>query len=112
MEWIRIIISCIFFAALILKGVAIYVKKRGEITEDSTVREVIHEAASKAVESKAVAASVAAGTAALGFKEMQSYAQLFATIAAGILSLVLIFKHGYDVYKVWKAGKDEDSKKD
>lgn len=87
-------------------------KNVAKITEDSTVREVIHEVASKAIESKTVAASVAAGTAALGLTEMQSYAQLFATIAAGILSVVLVVKHGYDVYKAWKAGKNEDSEKD
>jgi len=80
------------------------------LSEDASVREAIHEVANRAIESKAVAASVAAGTAALGLAEMQSYAQLFATIAAGVLSVVLIVKHVYDVYKKWKAGKEEDSK--
>lgn len=82
-----------------------------KISEDSTVREIAQEVANRSIDSKAVAASVAAGTAALGLTEMQSYAQLFATIAAGILSVVLVVKHGYDVYKAWKAGKNEDPEK-
>jgi len=87
-------------------------KSVAKLGEDSTVREIVHEVASRAVDSKAVAASVAAGTAALGLSDMQSYAQLFATIAAGILSVVLVVKHGYDVYRAWKAGKDEEAKTD
>lgn len=79
-----------------------------KIGENINAKELVQEVASRAIESKAVAASVAAGTAALGLAEMQSYAQLFATIAAGVLSVVLIIKHVYDVYKKWKSGKDEE----
>lgn len=79
------------------------------LSEDASVREVIQETAMRAVDSKAVAASVAATTAALGLSDMQSMAQLFATIAAGVLSVVLVIKHGYDVYRAWKRGKNEDS---
>jgi len=80
-----------------------------KLSEDASVREVIQETAMRAVDSKAVAASVAATTAALGLSDMQSMAQLFATIAAGILSVVLVIKHGYDVYRAWKRSKSEDS---
>jgi pyruvate/2-oxoglutarate/acetoin dehydrogenase E1 component len=80
-----------------------------KLSEDASVREVIQETAMRAVDSKAVAASVAATTAALGLSDMQSMAQLFATIAAGILSVVLVIKHGYDVYRAWKSSKTEDS---
>jgi hypothetical protein len=79
-----------------------------KIGENINAKELVQEVASRAIESKAVAASVAAGTAALGLAEMQSYAQLFATVAAGVLSVVLIIKHVYDVYKKWKSGKDEE----
>lgn len=79
-----------------------------KLGENINAKELVQEVASRAIESKAVAASVAAGTAALGLAEMQSYAQLFATIAAGVLSVVLIIKHVYDVYKKWKSGKDEE----
>lgn len=75
---------------------------------NASAKEMAQELASRAVESKAVAASIAAGTAALGLSDMQSYAQLFATIAAGILSVVLVVKHGYDVYKTWRKGDQDD----
>ena len=75
---------------------------------NASAKEIAGELASRAVESKAVAASIAAGTAALGLSDMQSYAQLFATIAAGILSVVLVVKHGYDVYKTWRKGDQDD----
>ena len=75
---------------------------------NASVKEIASDLASRAVESKAVAASIAAGTAALGLSDMQSYAQLFATIAAGILSVVLVVKHGYDVYKTWRKGDQDD----
>lgn len=80
-----------------------------KLSEDASVREVIQETAMRAAESKAVAASVAATTAALGLSDMQSMAQLFATIAAGVLSVVLVIKHGYDVYLAWKRSNIEDS---
>lgn len=79
-----------------------------KLSEDASIIETISEVASRAIESKAVAASVAAGTAALGLADMQSYAQLFATIAAGMLSTFLLFKHIYDVYKKWKSSKNEE----
>lgn len=66
------------------------------------VKELAHEAASKALESKAVALSVAATTAALGRSELQSMAQLYATIAGGILTTVLIIKHTYEAYAKYK----------
>ena len=75
---------------------------------NASVKEIASELATRAVESKSVAASIAAGTAALGLSDMQSYAQLFATIAAGILSVVLVVKHGYDVYKTWRKGDQDD----
>ena len=79
------------------------------IVNNASAKEIVGELASRAAESKAVAVSIAAGTAALGLSEMQSYAQLFATIAAGILSVVLFIKHGYDVYRTWRKGdKDEE----
>jgi hypothetical protein len=75
---------------------------------NASAKEIVGELASRAVESKAVAASIAAGTAALGLSDMQSYAQLFATIAAGILSVVLVVKHGADVYRAWRKGDEDD----
>lgn len=74
---------------------------------DST-KEVIQEAASKAIDSKAVATVVAGSTAALGLSDIQSYAQLAATIAAFLLSVTLIVKHGFDVYREYKKAKDQD----
>lgn len=79
------------------------------LSEDANAREILQEVATRAVDSKAVAASVAATTAALGLSDMQSMAQLFATIAAGVLSVVLVIKHGYDVYRAWKRSNIEDS---
>jgi len=79
------------------------------LSEDASTKEIIQEVTIRAVDSKAVAASVAATTAALGLSDMQSMAQLFATIAAGVLSVVLVIKHGYDVYRAWKRGKDEEA---
>jgi hypothetical protein len=78
------------------------------IVNNASAKEIAGELASRAVESKAVAASIAAGTAALGMSDMQSYAQLFATIAAFLLSVTLIVKHGFDVYRQWKKAKEED----
>lgn len=75
---------------------------------NASAREIVGELASRAAESKTVAASIAAGTAALGLSDMQSYAQLFATIAAGILSVVLVVKHGFDVYRAWRKGDEDD----
>lgn len=82
------------------------------LSEDASTKEIMQEVAIRAVDSKSVAASVAATTAALGLSDMQSMAQLFATIAAGILSVVLVIKHGYDVYRAWKAGKNEEAETD
>jgi len=73
----------------------------------ASAKEIIQEVASRAIESKSVAVSIAAGTAALGLSDMQSYAQLFATLAAGILSVVLAIKHGRDAYRGWKSDKEE-----
>jgi len=73
-------------------------------------KELIQEAASKAVDSKAVAAAVAGSTAALGLSDIQSYAQLAATIAAFLLSVTLIIKHGLDVYREYKKAQVEDEK--
>lgn len=83
-----------------------------KLSEDASTKEIMQEVAIRAVDSKSVAASVAATTAALGLSDMQSMAQLFATIAAGILSVVLVIKHGYDVYRAWKAGKNEEAETD
>ena len=83
-----------------------------KLSEDASTKEIMQEVAIRAVDSKSVAASVAATTAALGLSDMQSMAQLFATIAAGILSVVLVNKHGYDVYRAWKAGKNEEAETD
>ena len=77
---------------------------------NASAKEIAGELASRAVESKAVAASIAAGTAALGLSDMQSYAQLFATMAAGILSVVLAIKHGRDAYRCWKNEREESEK--
>lgn len=77
----------------------------------ASAKEIVQEVASRAIESKSVAVSIAAGTAALGLTEMQSYAQLFATIAAGILSVILAIKHGRDAYRDWNKEREE-SKKD
>lgn len=71
-------------------------------------KDIAREALEKAVDSKAVAASVAASTAALGLSDIQSYAQLAATVAAFLLSVTLIIKHGYDVYREYKKAKAED----
>lgn len=83
-----------------------------KLSENASAKEIMQEVAIRAVDSKSVAASVAATTAALGLSDMQSMAQLFATIAAGILSVVLVIKHGYDVYRAWKAGKNEEAETD
>ena len=76
-------------------------------TSEST-RDIVQEAASKAIDSKALAAAVAGGTAALSITEIQSYAQLFATFAAGVLSVTLFIKHAYDIYRAYKKAKAED----
>jgi hypothetical protein len=73
-----------------------------------SAKNLLQEAASRAVESKVVAAAVAGSTAALGLSDIQSYAQLAATVAAFILSVTLIIKHGFDVYRAYKKVKDED----
>jgi len=73
----------------------------------ASAKEIANEIASRAIESKSVAVSIAAGTAALGLSEMQSYAQLFATIAAGMLSVILAIKHGRDAYRGWKLDREE-----
>lgn len=83
-----------------------------KLTEDASASQVIQEAASKAIDSKAVATAVAAGTAALGLSDIQSIAQLFATLAAGILSVVLFVKHGYDFYQAVKKANNEKVKTD
>lgn len=74
---------------------------------NASAKEIVQEVASRAIESKSVAVSIAAGTAALGLSDMQSYAQLFATIAAGILSVILAIKHGRDAYINWRSEKEE-----
>ena len=74
---------------------------------NASAKEIAQEIASRAIESKSVAVSIAAGTAALGLSDMQSYAQLFATIAAGVLSVVLAIKHGRDAYRGWKNDREE-----
>ena len=71
-------------------------------------RDIVQDAASKVIDSKAVATAVAGTTAALGLSDIQSYAQLAATIAAFLLSVTLIVKHGFDVYRQWKKAKAED----
>jgi len=73
-------------------------------------KEIIQEAASKAIDSKAVAAAVAGSTAALGLSDIQSYAQLAATVAAFLLSVTLIIKHSFDVYREYKKAQAEDDK--
>jgi hypothetical protein len=75
---------------------------------NASAKELVQEVASRAVESKVVAAAVAGSTAALGLSDIQSYAQLAATIAAFLLSVTLIVKHGFDVYRQWKKAKEED----
>jgi len=74
---------------------------------NASAKEIAQELAARAIESKSVAVSIAAGTAALGLSEMQSYAQLFATIAAGILSVILAIKHGRDAYRGWKLDRED-----
>lgn len=81
---------------------------RHAIKTSAETKELIQEAASKAIDSKAVAAAVAGSTAALGLSDIQSYAQLAATIAAFLLSVTLIIKHGFDVYRAYKKAKVED----
>lgn len=81
---------------------------RHVIKTSAETKELIQEAASKAIDSKAVAAAVAGSTAALGLSDIQSYAQLAATIAAFLLSVTLIIKHGFDVYRAYKKAKVED----
>lgn len=71
-------------------------------------KDIVQEVASKAVDSKAVAAAVAGSTAALGLSDIQSYAQLAATVAAFLLSVTLIIKHGLDVYREYKKVKAEN----
>jgi len=75
---------------------------------NASAKELAQEIAIRAVESKVVAAAVAGSTAALGMSDIQSYAQLAATIAAFLLSVTLIVKHGFDVYRQWKKAKEED----
>lgn len=75
---------------------------------NASAKELASEIASRAAESKVVAAAVAGSTAALGMSDIQSYAQLAATIAAFLLSVTLIIKHGFDVYRQWKKAKEED----
>jgi hypothetical protein len=77
---------------------------------NASAKEIAQEVVGRAIESKSVAVSIAAGTAALGLSEMQSYAQLFATIAAGVLSLVLAIKHGLDAYRKVKNEREESEK--
>ena len=81
---------------------------RHAIKTSAETKELIQEAASKAIDSKAVAAAVAGSTAALGLSDIQSYAQLAATIAAFLLSVTLIIKHGFDVYRAYKKAQVED----
>ena len=71
-------------------------------------KELIHEAASKAIDSKVVGTAVAGTTAALGLSDIQSYAQLAATVAAFLLSVTLIIKHGLDVYREYKKAQVND----
>lgn len=81
---------------------------RHVIKVSGETKEIVQEAANKAVESKAVAAAVAGSTAALGLSDIQSYAQLAATFAAFLLSVTLIIKHGYDVYRAYKKERLQD----
>lgn len=83
---------------------------RHAIKASTETKELIQEAASKAIDSKAVAAAVAGGTAALSVSDIQSYAQLFATFAAGVLSVTLFVKHAYDIYREYKKAQVEDEK--
>lgn len=75
---------------------------------NASAKELASEIASRAAESKVVAAAVAGSTAALGMSDIQSYAQLAATIAAFLLSMTLIVKHGFDVYRAYRKAKEED----
>ena len=72
-------------------------------------KDIAQETLSKAIDSKAGAASVAASTAALGLSEIQSYAQPAATVAACILSVTLTIKHGMDAYRSYKRAQDDDA---
>jgi hypothetical protein len=83
---------------------------RHVINLSAGTKEMIQDAASKAIDSKAVAAAVAGSTAALGLSDIQSYAQLAATAAAFVLSVMLTVKHGLDIYREWKKSKAEDEK--
>lgn len=79
-----------------------------KIGEESGIKDMIHEAASKAVESKAVAAAVAGGTAALSLSNVQSIASLVATVTAVMLTVILMVKHLYETWLMYKKAKKED----
>jgi hypothetical protein len=80
----------------------------GRISDDAEIKIAIQEATAKVIESKAVAASVVAGTATLALSDVDSYISLVAKIAAAMLSIILAVKHGYDIWREYKKAKKED----
>lgn len=73
-------------------------------------KDVTQEMAARAIESKAVALSVATATAAIGYAEMQSIASLVATIVGIIVTIILGIKHAYGIWLDYKKSlKDEES---
>ena len=67
----------------------------------------VSDAASKAIESKAVAATVAGGTIGLGISGWQSTASFAATIIGIVLTLILIVRNVLGAWREWKAGRNE-----
>jgi len=69
---------------------------------------IAQETASKVLESKTLAITVAGATTYLGLAEWQGIASLVATCIGIVLSTVLIIKHSMLAWKEWKKGYEED----
>ena len=72
-------------------------------------KEVANEMATRALESKSVAAGIATATAAMGLADMQSLASLIATIVGIIVTVILGIKHAFGIWLDYKKSlKDEE----